>query len=132
MVGLRRIARRWADAAIGLGDALVVSESLIGRIGPELAAHALMHALGESLRDTISQSLDENRSVVVIRLGKALRENFLARARGHDESPDIIRLAARCRGDEIGEREIVPPLALTQLLAQGVERGKFLAARLAR
>src|SRR5579863_1254585 len=47
MVGLGGIAGRRADAAIGLVDQLVRRESLVRRIGPEFAAHALMHGFGE-------------------------------------------------------------------------------------
>ncbi len=47
VIGLCGITRRGTDAAIIFGDALLVRQLLVGGVGPELAAHALMHALGE-------------------------------------------------------------------------------------
>src|SRR3546814_9188854 len=47
MVRAGRIARRWTDATVCLGDQLVVRQSLVGGIAPELLAHALVHMLGE-------------------------------------------------------------------------------------
>src|SRR5262249_30137256 len=47
MIRLRRITGRRTDAAIALGDQLLVTQRLIRLIAPEFAPHPLMHALGE-------------------------------------------------------------------------------------
>src|SRR3546814_6750240 len=67
MVRAGGMAGRRADAAIGLLDQLRVVEVLLGRVAPELLAHALVHALGEGFRQPVGQRLGEDRVVVVVR-----------------------------------------------------------------
>src|SRR5262245_17962457 len=47
VVGLRRIAGRRTDAALFLRDQLFVAQVFVGRLAPELAAHALMQPFGK-------------------------------------------------------------------------------------
>ena len=67
MFGLRGIAGRRADAAIGLGDQLVVGEILVRRIAPELLAHALVQALGKGFGETVGQRAQQDGGVIVLR-----------------------------------------------------------------
>ena len=120
MVGLGGIAGRRADAAIGLGDQVLRRESLVGRMAPELAAHPGVHRLGEGFRQPVAERLDEDRRIVVVGVFEAPRDRLVLDAGGDDEGADIV--AARGRRDEIGERDIGPPVAPPQLLAQGVQR----------
>ena len=60
MVGLGGIARRGADAAIGLGDQLLGRERFVRRVAPELAADACVHRLGEGFRQPVAERLDQN------------------------------------------------------------------------
>src|SRR5262249_20458248 len=48
VVGLRGIARRGTDATIFFSDQLCIGERFVRRVGPEVAAHALVQSLGES------------------------------------------------------------------------------------
>src|SRR5262249_46074394 len=61
VVGLRRIARRRADAAILLGNQLDIAQPLVGRIGPELGSCALVQPLRERFRQPIGERLDHDR-----------------------------------------------------------------------
>ena len=72
MVGLGGIARRRADAAIGLGDQILGRESLVGRIAPKLAPHARVHRLGEGFRQPVAERLDQDRRIVVVGVLEAL------------------------------------------------------------
>ena len=81
VVGLRRIARRRADAAVFLADQVLVGEGLVRRVAPELLAHALVHALGEGLGDAVGQRLDQDRAVIVVRALEALGDAHLLDAR---------------------------------------------------
>ena len=52
MVWLRRIARCWPNAVIGLRDECGIVEIFIRSITPKLGAYALVHPLGKSFRDS--------------------------------------------------------------------------------
>ena len=128
MVGLRRIAGSRADADVFLGNQLRGRERFARRIAPELSAHALVHALGERLGEPIGQRLDHDGGIIVVGVLEAIRQIILAQSRGDDERADVILDCALDRGDEIGQREIGPALALCRLLAQAVQdRDGFLA-----
>ena len=123
VVGLRRIARRRADAEVLLGDQLLVGERLAGRIAPELAAHLGVHPLGEGLGQTIRESLREDLRIVVVRPRIGLGDRLLADPGRHREGTDPV-LRPTDRGDEVGERQIGAIRARTaHLLTQGVEGG---------
>ena len=94
VVGLGRIAGRRADAAIGLADQLVRREALVGRVAPELVAHALVQALGEGLGEAVGERLDQDRGIVVVRPLEALGDRDLLDAGGDDEAADIVGRAA--------------------------------------
>jgi hypothetical protein len=81
------ISRRRADAAILLGDQLVVGEPLLGRVTPELAAHAQMQRLCRSLRQPIRQRLEQDVVVVVMGLGETLQMLLDADTGGDREAP---------------------------------------------
>ena len=81
VIGLRRIARRRADAAIFLGDQVGGGERLVGGVAPELLAHALVQALGERFGEAVGERLDHDRRVVVVGVLEALRDRVLADAR---------------------------------------------------
>ena len=85
-----RIAGRGADAAILLADQLIVREALLGRVAPELAAHALVHALGERLREAIGERLQHDARIVVVRALEALEVRLDADARRHRERADVV------------------------------------------
>ena len=129
VIGLRRIAGRRADAAIFFGDQLAARERLVGRIGPEFPAHALMHALGERFCQTIRQRLGHDRRVVVVGVLEALGHRVLADAGGHRECADIVGKTAGARRDKIGERDIGAAFAARQLLAQRMQRRDRLMPR---
>src|SRR3546814_8988088 len=86
MVRAGRIARRWTDATVCLGDQLVVRQSLVGGIAPELLAHALVHMLGEGFGETVGQRLGKDARVIVV-LGGELALDPLVQpdAGGHRE-----------------------------------------------
>ena len=87
-----------------------------------------MHALGERLGEPIGQRLDHDGGIIVVGVLEAIRQIILAQPRGDDERADVILDRALDRGDEIGQREIGPALALCRLLAQAVQdRDGFLA-----
>ena len=71
VVGLGRIARCRADAAIFLRDQRRGRQLLARRVAPELAAHALVHALGEGLGQPVGQRLEHDAPVVVGRIDMA-------------------------------------------------------------
>src|SRR5579875_3974287 len=111
MVGLCGIAGRRAYAAILLGNQLFVAERFVGRIAPELPAHALVQTLGECLGKAVGQRLRQDGRIIVIGTLESLGDVLLPEARGDDESADIVRDSARTRGDEIRERAIGATLA---------------------
>ena len=61
---------------------------------------------------------------------EALRDRVLLDAGGDHEGADIVALAARGGGDEIGERDVRPAVAPRELLAQRVQGRDRLGARL--
>ena len=81
VVGLRRIAGRRPDAAIFSVDQLLAGKLFVRRIGPEFAPHALVHPLGKSFGDAVGQRLHQDRAIIVIGLGEALRDLLLPRRR---------------------------------------------------
>ena len=91
-----------------------------------------MHALGKSFRDAVGQRLDQDRAIIVIRLGEALGEFFFARASGDDEGADVIGLAALRGATKSASARLGLAVALRQLLAQRVQGRERLAARFAR
>ena len=106
------------------------AERLVGRVAPELLAHALMQALGEGLGQPVGQRLDHDRRVVVVRALEALGHLVLADAGGDREAADIVGEPARARRDEIGERHVGAAFAPRELLAQRVQHGHRRRARL--
>ena len=75
---------------IFLGDQIVVGERFIGRIAPELAAHALMHALGKGFGQTVGQRAQQDGGVIVLVGLEALDVFFFAEAGGDGKAADII------------------------------------------
>ena len=93
-------------------------QSLVRRIAPELAAHALVHAFSERFGQAVGQRLGHDRGVIVVGVLEAVGEVLLADARGHREGADIIGEPAGTRRDEIGKRDVGAALAAGELLAQ--------------
>ena len=90
VIGLRRIARRGANALVLLEDQIVGREVLIRRITPELAAHPRMHALGKGFGEAIGQRLAQDRGVIVIGILETVGHHVFADAGGDDEGADVI------------------------------------------
>ena len=106
VVGLGRIAGRRADAAILLRDQLLARELLVRRIAPELAPHALVHALGEGFRQAVGQRLEHDAAVVVGLVDVARQRLGLADAGRDGEGADVVGEPGLLRRDEIGERRV--------------------------
>src|SRR5262249_52076880 len=130
VIGLRRIAGRWADAAIRFGDQLLVAEHLIAGITPKFLAHALVQMLGKRLGEAVGQCLHHDGGVVVVGAFETLGNLVLTDSRGNGEAADIVGKTALARRNEIAQRGIGTALALGQLLAQRMQRRDRLAARL--
>ena len=94
----------------------------VGRIAPELPAHAAVQALGKGFGQPVGQRLHQNGGIVVIGALEALGDHVFADAGGDGEGADVILHAAGARRDEIAERDIVAALALGELLAQRMQR----------
>jgi hypothetical protein len=105
VVGAGRIARRRADAAVLLGDQVLVAELLVGRVAPELGAHALVQPLGEGLGQPVGQGLEHDRRVVVVVVGELLLLLLHAQARSHGEQADVVGRHALGR-DEVGQAAV--------------------------
>ena len=63
---------------------------LVGRVAPELGAHALVQALGEGLGETIGQRLQHDRAVVVEVGGELALLLLDAEPGGHREQADVV------------------------------------------
>src|SRR5262249_10575667 len=101
VIGLRRIAGRWADAAILFGDQLLVVERLIAGIAPKLLAHALMQMLGKCLGEAVGQCLHHDGGVVVVGAFETLGDLVFTDSSGNGEAAYIIGKAAFARRNEI-------------------------------
>ena len=104
MVGLGRIARRRADAPIGLAEQFLGGQALLRRIAPEFLPDPLMHGLGEGFGETVGQGLHQDGGIIVIGAGETLGDRLLLEAGGDHEGADVIRLAALDRRHEIRQR----------------------------
>ncbi len=127
------IARRRTDAAILFVDQLIVGEPFLRRVAPELAAHALVHAFGERLREPIGQRLEHDARIVVVRLLEALEVRLDADARSDGERADVVAPARVLRRDEVGERSrATGPAACPSAGAGSAAACSTLRARLVR
>ena len=123
-----RIAGRRADAFVFLAHQGLVVKFFIGRITPELPAHAFVQPLGKGLGQTVRQRLGHDGVVIVVRLFEFLRQ-LLGAMNPDGETADIILEAGIFRRDEICERAIRPPRGFFVLLAQAVQHHDRLLAR---
>ena len=103
VVGAGRVAEGRADAAVGLGDQVLVGEVLVGLVAP-LAPHAGVEHLGERLGQPVGERLDHDRRVVVVVALVGARELLDADARGHREGAHVVEQAGLARRHEVGER----------------------------
>src|SRR5690606_14774700 len=85
VIGTGGITRRGADAAIALGDEIVVAELFRRRITPHLAADALMQPFGRGFREPVRQRLREDGGVIILLLAAARREFLDAETRADRE-----------------------------------------------
>ena len=101
-----------------------VVQRFVGRIAPELLAHALVQAFGERFGQTIGERLEQDRRVIVVLALEFLQACVSMPMPAVTAKPPIQSRDAGCfRRDEIGEAEIGPPGRLVDLLAQEVQRG---------
>ena len=77
-----------------------------------------MHPLGKGFGETVSQGLDQNRVEIIPRRREPFGDRHFLDPGGHHKAADVIWGAGR--GHEIGQRHIGPPVALADLLAQGM------------
>ncbi len=101
VIGLGRITRRRADAAIGLADQIIAREVFLRGIAPELLAHTLVHEFGKGLGKPVGERLDQDRGVIVIRALEAFGDGNLLDSGGDDETANIILFPAVDRRNEI-------------------------------
>src|SRR5208337_2712964 len=71
----------------------------------------------------VGERLDHDRRIVVVGVLEPPRDFVVADVRGDDEGAYVVPYAARSRGDEIGERQVGPPVAARELLAKRKQRG---------
>src|SRR5262249_2771259 len=128
VVRLRRIAGRGADAAIFLGDELVIAERLVGRVTPEFLAYTLMQSLGERFGQAIGQCLHHDCRVVVIGPLETLGNFVLTDASGDSEAADIVRQPAPTGRDKIAERGVGTAFAFRELLTQRMQNSDWFVA----
>src|SRR5690606_27453649 len=87
-----------------------------------------MHMLRKGLRETVSQCLRENGTVIVMLLAEAASDLIFTKACGNGETADIIRDVALLRCHEIGQSKIGAVGTALHLLTQRMEYGeRFLA-----
>ena len=133
VVRARGIARRRADAAISFADQLLVVEPFLGRVAPELAAHALVQAFGERLGQPVGERLEHDARIVVVLLLEALHVRLDADARGDRECADVVAPRPDAlRRDEVRERVVRLACGLALLLAQEVQSRQHARARFVR
>mmetsp|Transcript_30482 Transcript_30482/g.79140 ORF Transcript_30482/g.79140 Transcript_30482/m.79140 type:complete len:974 (-) Transcript_30482:1460-4381(-) len=130
VVGLRRVARRGADALVLGLEHVIGGELLVGRVRPELRAHLEVEVLGEGLGEAIGDGLHHDALVVVVLAAQLGADLLAAEARRDGEGADVVRLARALGRDEVGHGVVDGVLALL-LLAQRVE-GAQLGARAVR
>src|SRR5215469_9193037 len=122
VIRLCRIARRRTDAAIALGDQLLIAQRLANVITPEFTAHPLMHALCERFGKAIGKRFRHDRGIVVVGVLEALDHGIFADAGGDGEGADIIGQPAGAGRDKVRKRQIGSALAPGKLLAQRMQR----------
>jgi hypothetical protein len=116
VVGARGVAGRGANALILLADQARAIQRLVSRISPELAAHPLVHALGQGFGEAIGQGLQHDAAIVVVS-GFELRDALIdADSGGHRKRTHVVGAAALQRRDEIGQAQLRLVLRLRLLL----------------
>ena len=122
-----RVARRRTDAAITLGNQLVVGELLVTRIAPQLFTHALMQTFGEGFRQAISERLGHDRRIVIVLGLVGLDDGAEADTSGDRERTHVVMHGSVLRRQEIGQRKIRLTCRLARLLAQRMHHRQRLA-----
>ena len=130
MIRAGRITRRRADAAIALVDQAFRIQGFVSGVAPELPADHLVQTFRERLGQAVGQRLRHDRMVDVMVAFKACDQFVATKAGGHRKSAEVIRHAARARGDEISQRVIGLPGRFALLLTQAVEHGEGVVALL--
>ena len=115
MVGASRVAGGGADAAVLLGDQVVVGETFRRAIAP-VDAGLPVQVLGEGFRQAIGQGLGEDGVVVVVVGLEGGDDRADSQAGGDGESSQVISASGVLRGDIVGEgSEVALPLSLPLL-----------------
>src|SRR5215831_830622 len=112
VIGLRRIAWRWTDAAITFFDQILDLQIFTPPVAP-LFARPFVQQFGEGL--------GHNRVVIVVIALEPRAKLFQADACGYGEAADVVDPPILARRDEVGQRLIVLARAFFALLAQRVE-----------
>ena len=108
---------------------MIVCETLLGRVAPELATHALVQTLSERFRETIRKRLEHDARIVVVRALETLEMRLDADARRHGEGAHVVPPAGAPRRNEVRQRVVRLPVGLTLLLAQEMQPRKHAGAR---
>ena len=103
VIRARRITCGGPDAAILFLNQFCVAQILCTTVAP-FAAHALVQALGESLRQAIGDSLRHDRVVVVVLGPESIAQLLQADPAGHRECTDMIGQSGFLGRDKVGER----------------------------
>ena len=108
------IARRRADALVGLVDQGLVVQVLLRRIPPEFLADPLVQALGEGLGEPVGQRLEQDLRVRVLAVPRGLE----ADPGGDREGADVVGEPGGPGSDEVGQAVVRAAGGLVHLLAQ--------------
>ena len=118
MIRAGGITRRRADTAIFLLDELLVGQCFARRVTPQFTPHTLVKVLGAGFRETISERLEHDARVVVMRALEAGDVLLDADSRRHGERPEVVAHPAGLGRDVVGEALVRLPGSLALLLAQ--------------
>src|SRR5690606_6760554 len=120
MVGTGRVAWRGTDAAVALRDQRRIVESLVGRIAPALAPHALVQPFGEGAAETAGEALEHASVVAVVRRLEPGELGLDAQPGGNREGADPVRDAGVPGCDEVRQAPVRLARRALVLLAQAV------------
>ena len=111
VIGTRRVAERWPDAAVALGDQLLAREALVRAVAP-VAASARVKVFGERFGEAVGERLDHDRVIVVV-VALERRDELGCAVSGRDgEGADEVADPAAARRDEIRQRQIAAPVGI--------------------
>src|SRR5262249_20907822 len=123
------IAGGWADAAVFFVDEIVAGEIFGAAVAP-VGTSLPVKKFGEGFGQSVGEGLGHDRVVVVVIAVELFGEFVAAEAGGDGEGAEIVLATGVGGGDEVGQGEEIGLAFALPLLAEEVEAGEFVGARL--